>query len=78
VLQVLHALKENSGHSLDVIGRVLPAFLHRLGREPTHMPGSLYYRDLQSGKFSYRMYCFAKDSGQHPGCFRRRHRSTVV
>jgi ubiquinone/menaquinone biosynthesis C-methylase UbiE len=58
--QVLRAVEKNSQRSLDLISRHLPPFLHGLGREAIHVPGSRFYRDLQSGEFSYRMYCFAK------------------
>ncbi len=59
--QVLRAVEKNEQRSLELIRRHLPPLLHRLGREAIHVPGSRFYRDLQSGEFSYRMYCFTKD-----------------
>jgi ubiquinone/menaquinone biosynthesis C-methylase UbiE len=59
--EVLRGREKSAQRSLDLIDRHLPAFLRRFGREFTAVPGTLIYRELQSGKVSYRMYCFAKD-----------------
>ena len=59
--EVLRGSEKNSPRSLDLIGRHLPAFLRRFGREFAGVQGSRFYRDLQRGEMSYRMYCFAKD-----------------
>jgi SAM-dependent methyltransferase len=59
--EVLRGLERNSPRALETIDRHLPAFLHRFAREFSAVPGSLMYRDLQRGRASYRMYCFAKD-----------------
>jgi len=32
-----------------------------MARDVAGVEGSQFYRDLQRGKMSYRMYCFAKD-----------------
>lgn len=59
--EVLRGREKSAQRSLDLIDRHLPAFLQRFGREFAAVPGSLIYRELQRGKVSYRMYCFAKD-----------------
>ena len=59
--EVLRGLEKNSQRSAAMIGRTFPAFLRRFGRAGFGVPGSLFYRDLQHGRISYRMYCFAKD-----------------
>jgi ubiquinone/menaquinone biosynthesis C-methylase UbiE len=59
--EVLRGMEKNSQRSLDLLPRVLPAFLRRFGREFAGVQGSQVYRDLQRGKLSYRMYWFAKD-----------------
>jgi ubiquinone/menaquinone biosynthesis C-methylase UbiE len=43
------------------VSRHVPAFLHGLAREATGLEGSGFYRALQSGEVSYRMYSFVKD-----------------
>jgi ubiquinone/menaquinone biosynthesis C-methylase UbiE len=58
--QVLRGLAKNSTQRfLDQINRHLPSFLHKLPRDLIGVPGSWSYRALQSGEFSYQMYCFA-------------------
>ena len=59
--EVLRGLEKNSQRSAAMIGRTFPAILRRFGRAGFGVPGSLFYRDLQHGRISYRMYCFAKD-----------------
>jgi ubiquinone/menaquinone biosynthesis C-methylase UbiE len=59
--EVLRGREKSAQRSLDLIDRHLPAFLRRFGREFSAVPGTLIYRELQRGKVSYRMYCFAKD-----------------
>ena len=60
--QVLRGLAKNSTQRfLDQINRHLPSFLHKLPRDLIGVPGSWSYRALQSGEFSYQMYCFAND-----------------
>ncbi len=58
--EVVRAMEKNSQRYLDLIDR-LPTFLHGVGRELAGVQGSRYYRALQRGEFSYRMYSFAKD-----------------
>jgi ubiquinone/menaquinone biosynthesis C-methylase UbiE len=58
--EVLRGLEKNSQRSLDLIGRHVPAFLRPFGRRFAGVPGTGLYRDIQSGKIEYRMYCFTK------------------
>lgn len=49
------------GHFLeDMIDRRVPAFLHGFARADWAVRGTRLYREVQSGAFTYRMYCFAK------------------
>ena len=58
--QVLRGLEKNTPRILDLIGRV-PTILHRIGREYSGVEGTGFYRAMQSGKYSYRMYCFIQE-----------------
>ncbi|MGH3439002.1 MAG: phthiotriol/phenolphthiotriol dimycocerosates methyltransferase [Sciscionella sp.] len=57
--EVLGGSERNSQRWLDVIDRRVPAFLHGWAREGADVRGSRTYQNLQSGRLSYRMYCFA-------------------
>ena len=59
--EVLRGMDENSQQWLDLIDRRVPALLHGLARAQTAVQGSEYYRAVESGESSYRMYSFAKD-----------------
>jgi ubiquinone/menaquinone biosynthesis C-methylase UbiE len=59
--EVLRGLDKNSERYLDLVSRHVPKFLQSLGRLFSGAPGTLAYRQLQSGKASYRMYHFIKD-----------------
>jgi fatty-acid O-methyltransferase len=61
--QVLRGMNKSSESTpeLDVVEHRVPAYLHGVAREATASQGSGLYRAVQSGDFSYRMYCFAKD-----------------
>jgi SAM-dependent methyltransferase len=59
--EVLRALDERSEGSLELLKGQLPGPLQGIGREAYHVTGSRFYRDLESGEFSWRMYCFIKD-----------------
>jgi ubiquinone/menaquinone biosynthesis C-methylase UbiE len=59
--EVLRGLDNLAPRYLDLVGHHLPAFLRPFGRLFVGVPGSLMYRELQRGRLSYRMYCFAKD-----------------
>jgi ubiquinone/menaquinone biosynthesis C-methylase UbiE len=59
--EVARAMEKNSQKWLDLIDRRLPAFLHGLARAQTGVQGEKFYRAVQSGESSYRIYCFAKD-----------------
>lgn len=52
--QVVRALEKNAKENMHAIERRLPAFLRPL----TRAQGSSVLRALQSGRTSYRMYCF--------------------
>ena len=58
--EVLRGLEKNSQRSLELIGRLLPAFLRPFGRRFAGVPGTGLYRGIQSGKIEYRMYCFTE------------------
>jgi hypothetical protein len=57
--QVLRGLEKNTPRILDLIGR-LPTFMHRIGREYSGVKDTGFYRAMQRGKYSYRMYCFIR------------------
>jgi ubiquinone/menaquinone biosynthesis C-methylase UbiE len=59
--EVLRGMAKNSQRSLDMIGRALPVFLRPFARRFAGVPGTWIYRDIQSGKIEYRMYCFTKN-----------------
>jgi hypothetical protein len=59
--QVLRGLHENSARSTELINRYLPTFARRFGREFAVVDRSWFYRDLERGEISYRIYCFKKD-----------------
>lgn len=62
--QVLRGMEKISQPNQDIFRRHVPTFLPRLAlllaRELTGTQGSRWYRGMQSGELSYRMYCFAK------------------
>ena len=55
--QVLHGMQDNTPRMLDLIGR-MPVYLRHIGREFCGVKDTKFYRALQSGEYSYRMYCF--------------------
>jgi hypothetical protein len=59
--EVLRALDERTPRLLHQVSNNLPKYLQGIGREATHVQGSRFYRDLQRGEFSWRMYSFVKD-----------------
>jgi cytochrome P450/ubiquinone/menaquinone biosynthesis C-methylase UbiE len=59
--EVLRGLDGNSHRYLELVGRNLPAVFRPFGRLFAGVPGSLMYRELQSGGLSYRIYHFVKD-----------------
>jgi SAM-dependent methyltransferase len=59
---VLRGMDRNSAHSMELIGRHLPKFLHGLGRDFAGVKGSRIYNALVSGELTYRSYCLAKPS----------------
>jgi ubiquinone/menaquinone biosynthesis C-methylase UbiE len=64
--RVVRGMEKNTPRILDLIGR-LPAFLRRIGREYVGVKGSPFYREMQSGKYSFRMYCFSRiEVGSYP------------
>jgi hypothetical protein len=58
--EVLRGMDGRSQRSTELIDRRLPSFLRFWGRNFAGVQGSPFYRNLQQGKSSYRMYCFAK------------------
>jgi ubiquinone/menaquinone biosynthesis C-methylase UbiE len=59
--EVLRGLEKNAQRSIDLIDRLVPAILRPFGRRFAGVPGTGLYRDIESGKIEYRMYCFTKD-----------------
>jgi len=59
--QVLRGLRNNSPRSMELINRYTPALLRRFSREFAVVDGSMFYRDLERGEISYRIYCLTKD-----------------
>ncbi len=59
--EVLRGLDGNSTRYLDLVDRNLPVVFRPFGRLFAGVPGSLMYRELQSGGLSYRTYSFVKD-----------------
>jgi ubiquinone/menaquinone biosynthesis C-methylase UbiE len=59
--EVLRGLEKNSLRSIELIDRLVPAFLRPFGRRFAGVPGTGLYNDIASGKIEYRMYCFTKD-----------------
>jgi ubiquinone/menaquinone biosynthesis C-methylase UbiE len=60
VEQVLRGMEKNTPRSVHIIDSHLPTFLRGMARDFAGVEGSQFYRDLQRGDMSYRMYCFAK------------------
>ena len=58
--EVLRGMDKNTPRNLDLISR-LPVLLRRYAREVSGLPGTAYYRAMESGALDYRVYCFAKD-----------------
>lgn len=63
--QVLRGMEKNTQRVLDLIGRV-PRYLQRIAREYVGVQGSPFYRAMQSGKLSFRMYCFRSIEASDP------------
>jgi ubiquinone/menaquinone biosynthesis C-methylase UbiE len=59
--EVLRGLEKNSQRSIELIDRLVPAFLRPFGRRFAGIPGTGLYNDIESRKIEYRMYCFTKD-----------------
>jgi len=57
--EVVRGLEMNSPRMSELVGR-MPTILRPIGREYGGMKGTSFYRAMQSGKYPYRMYCFAK------------------
>lgn len=58
--QVVRGLEKNTPRILDLIGRV-PKMLHPIGRAYSGVTGTAFYRAMQGGKYSYRVYCFVQE-----------------
>lgn len=63
--QVLRGMEKNTQRILDLIDRV-PRYLRRISREFAGVQGSPFYRAMQGGKYSFRMYCFSRIEASHP------------
>lgn len=58
--EVLRGLRLNSPRSSELIDRYSPPLLRRFGREFAVVDGSMFYKDLERGELSYRIYCLTK------------------
>jgi SAM-dependent methyltransferase len=58
--EVLRGMTLNSARSQRLILERLPRFLHGVARDFAGTRGSLIFTALESGRLSYRSYCFAK------------------
>lgn len=58
--EVLRGLHANSPRSNELINSHLPAILRRFGREFAVVDGSWFYRDLERGEITYRIYHLTK------------------
>ncbi|MBC7853942.1 MAG: class I SAM-dependent methyltransferase [Pirellulaceae bacterium] len=58
--QVLRGLDSLSDRSQKMVSKLLPRFLHWLGKDFAGTKGSRVYNALQSGNMVYRSYCFRK------------------
>jgi len=58
--QVLRGLDSLSDRSQKMVSKLLPGFLHWLGKDFAGTKGSRVYTSLQSGDMVYRSYCFQK------------------
>jgi ubiquinone/menaquinone biosynthesis C-methylase UbiE len=59
--EVLRGLDKNSTRYLGLVSSYMPKYLQSFGRLFAGAPGTLPYRQLKSGKLSYRIYHFIKD-----------------
>jgi ubiquinone/menaquinone biosynthesis C-methylase UbiE len=62
--EVMRAIENSRHNMLAILGPVSrrgPAFLQGLARRANDLRASTFYRALQSGENSYRMYCFNTD-----------------
>jgi ubiquinone/menaquinone biosynthesis C-methylase UbiE len=59
--EVLRGMDNNSQRFLGLNSRYVPKFLQPFGRVFAGAPGTTGYKQLQSGRLSYRMYHFIKD-----------------
>jgi ubiquinone/menaquinone biosynthesis C-methylase UbiE len=57
--QVVRGLKENTPRILDLIDRT-PRVVHSIGRAYSGVEDTAFYRAMQDGKYSYRVYCFTR------------------
>jgi ubiquinone/menaquinone biosynthesis C-methylase UbiE len=57
--QVLCGMAMSTPRMLHLIGR-MPRYLRRIGREFCGVKGTKFYLAIQSGKYSYRMYCLTR------------------
>jgi ubiquinone/menaquinone biosynthesis C-methylase UbiE len=64
--QVVRGMEKNSPQILDLISRV-PRVLHRIARDYSGVEGTEFYRAMQRGKYSYRMYSFVRSEESSPG-----------
>jgi ubiquinone/menaquinone biosynthesis C-methylase UbiE len=59
--EVLRGMDHNSQRFLGLNSRYVPKILQPFGRIFAGAPGTMAYKQLQSGRLSYRMYHFIKD-----------------
>jgi len=64
-LEVLRGMGQDSPRSLDLVARLLPKFLHPLGRDFAGTKGSRIYNALAAGELTYRSYSLMKPDASH-------------
>ena len=58
---VLRGLEKNSARHIDLINRITPKPLRRMGQEIAGVEGGGTYKQVKDGELSYRIFLFVKD-----------------
>ena len=59
--EVQRGLEKISPRAQELISHYVPGFLQGLARDRVGVRGGLLYQAVESGEFSYRIYCFVKN-----------------
>lgn len=57
---VVRGMDINSARSVALVEKLLPSFLHQIGKDFAGVQGSRIYEGLKNGGLEYRCYCFEK------------------